>query len=100
MSVRINVDPARLETSASHIEQMYLMYEKEYRLLFQYVENLKVNWQGKDNQAFVQQIESFEKDFIAMQNVMKEYAEFLKQCAKAYRMTQNECTSYAKRLFG
>lgn len=31
MSVKINVDPARLEASASHIEQMYMNYEREYR---------------------------------------------------------------------
>ena len=50
MSVKINVDPARLEASASHIEQMYMNYEREYRRLFQDVQTMGNNWQGKDNQ--------------------------------------------------
>ena len=78
MSVKINVDPARLEASASHIEQMYMNYEREYRRLFQDVQTMGNNWQGKDNQAFVQQINGFAKDFASMRNLMKEYAEFLK----------------------
>ena len=40
MSVKINVDPARLEASASHIEQMYMNYEREYRRLFQDVQTM------------------------------------------------------------
>lgn len=47
MSVKINVDPARLEASASHIEQMYMNYEREYRRLFQDVQTMGNNWQGR-----------------------------------------------------
>lgn len=98
MSMKINVDPSRLEASASHIEQMYTTYEQEYRRLFQNVQTMGNSWQGKDNQAFVQQIKGFEHDFVAMRNVMKEYAEFLKASARAYRNTQNERASQARRL--
>ena len=92
MSVKINVDPARLEASASHIEQMYMNYEREY------VQTMGNNWQGKDNQAFVQQINGFAKDFASMRNLMKEYAEFLKASARAYRNTQNERAQQARHL--
>ena len=98
MSVKINVDPARLEASASHIEQMYMNYEREYRRLFQDVQTMGNNWQGKDNQAFVQQINGFVKDFASMRNLMKEYAEFLKESARAYRNTQNERAQQARHL--
>lgn len=98
MSVKINVDPARLEASASHIEQMYMNYEREYRRLFQDVQTMGNNWQGKDNQAFVQQINGFVKDFVSMRNLMKEYAEFLKASARAYRNTQNERAQQARHL--
>ena len=35
MSIKIQVDPARLDTAAGQIDQQTLSYEKNYRRLFQ-----------------------------------------------------------------
>ena len=61
MSIKIQVDPARLDSAAGQIEQQTLSYEKNYRRLFQEVAAMGSGWQGKDNQAFVSQIQGFEK---------------------------------------
>lgn len=53
MSIKIQVDPARLDSAAGQIEQQTLSYEKNYRRLFQEVAAMGSGWQGKDNQAFV-----------------------------------------------
>ena len=91
MSIKIQVDPARLDSAAGQIEQQTLSYEKNYRRLFQEVAAMGSGWQGKDNQAFVSQIQGFEKD-------LREYAAFLKLSAKTYRQTQDERAQMARRL--
>ena len=98
MSIKIQVDPARLDSAAGQIEQQTLSYEKNYRRLFQEVAAMGSGWQGKDNQAFVSQIQGFEKDFQQMAALMREYASFLKLSAKTYRQTQDERAQMARRL--
>ena len=63
MGIQIQVDPSRLESSATRIEQQALAYQKHYNQLFQQVDAMSSGWSGKDNQAFTQQIKGFEKDF-------------------------------------
>lgn len=98
MGIQIQVDPSRLDSSAARIEQQALLYQKHYNQLFQQVEVMSSGWSGKDNQAFTQQIKGFEKDFRSMYLLMKEYANFLKVSAKAYRDMQNDRIAQAKRL--
>lgn len=98
MSIKIQVDPARLDSAAGQIEQQTLSYEKNYRRLFQEVAAMGSGWQGKDNQVFVSQIQGFEKDFQQMAALMREYAAFLKLSAKTYRQTQDERAQMARRL--
>lgn len=98
MGIRINVDPAKLESSAARIEQQMAAYERHYRQLFQQVDAMAASWQGKDNQAFTQQIKGFEGDFRSMQTLMNEYASFLKLSARAYRDMQSERAQQARRL--
>lgn len=98
MSIKIQVDPTKLESGALRIEQQSTAYEKSYARLFQTVETMNAGWQGKDNQAFISQIQGFQSDFIQMATLMKEYSNFLKTSAKIYRETQNERTAQARRL--
>lgn len=98
MSIQIQVDPARLDTASSQIEQRSLSYERAFHRLLQEVDAMGSSWKGKDNQAFVSQIHGFEKDFQQMAALMKEYAAFLKYSAKVYRQTQDERAQMARRL--
>lgn len=98
MSMKIQVDPARLDTTAALIEQQMLSYERNYHRLYQEVDRMGGSWQGKDNQAFVSQIHGFEKDFQQMAALMREYANFLKLSAKTYRQVQDDRVMQARRL--
>lgn len=98
MSIRINVDPSRLDASASHIDQQVVSYEKNYNRLLQEVDVMGSSWQGKDNLAFVQQIKSFQTDFTKMAALMRDYSNFLKLSAKIYRETQDDRVNQARRL--
>lgn len=98
MSRSIMVTPEKLEQAAAQIEQMKADYNRIYMQLFSEVDGMGAAWQGADNQAFVNQIKGFMDDFQKMENLMQEYADFLKMSAKTYRNTQNEIINAAKRL--
>lgn len=98
MGIKINVEPAQLESSASKIESQCQVYETNYRQLYATVGELSQAWKGKDNQSFTTQIKGFEADFVAMKKLMQEYASYLRRAAKAYRDTQNERATLARTL--
>lgn len=98
--MKINVDPFQLEHSASYIEEQVIQYETLYQQMLQQVETMRFAWQGKDNQVFTAQINGFEQDFRKMAILMRDYAQFLKTSAHAYRETQNERTELARYLAG
>ncbi len=95
---KIMVDPTRLDMSASKIEQCTNDVEANVAKLYDEVELMKVSWQGKDNNAFTSQIRSFEEDFKQVIYLTKQYSEFLRNSASAYRETQNELTSQVSQI--
>ncbi|ADU31794.1 WXG100 family type VII secretion target [Evansella cellulosilytica] len=98
MARSITVDPAKLETASTRIDQQAADYERLYRQLFTEVDGMGAAWQGVDNVAFVNQIKGFTDDFERMTKLMRDYSEYLKMSAKTYRETQTEIANQAKRL--
>jgi len=98
MAKSITVDPQKLETTATAIDNQAADYEKSFGLLFSEVDAMATAWQGADNLAFTNQIKGFEDDFKAMASLMKQYSEFLKTSAKTYRTTQSDVASQAGKL--
>ncbi|WP_210364455.1 WXG100 family type VII secretion target [Bacillus sp. REN3] len=98
MARSIMVEPGKLETTASRIEQQAADYERTYKALYTEVEAMGSAWQGTDNMAYVSQIKGFMDDFHKMTTLMRQYSDFLKMSAKTYRDTQSEVINQAKRL--
>lgn len=94
----INVEPSRLEETASRIEASDSDYQRLYNSLYAEVDKLSSNWGGKDNQTYYEKIKSYEDDFKQISIIMRQYAEFLRASARAYRETQDELVSAASRL--
>lgn len=94
----IYVEPTRLEDVANKIETANADYERLYRNLYSEVDKMSNAWTGKDNTMFVSQIRSYESDFNQISIVMKQYIEFLRNSARAYRETQDELYNQASRL--
>ena len=90
----IMVEPERLEDIASKIEEANRDYDKTYQSLYAQLDKM-ISWNGKDNVAFTSYIKSFETDFIQMSIIMRQYADFLRNSARAYRETQEEIRSRA-----
>ena len=95
---KIYVDPSQLDSAASRIESQNQEYERIYNSLYSEVDKMSANWQGKDNLEFTNRVMAFKGDF--RQISMSQYAQFLRNSARAYRETQDELYSSASRLYG
>jgi len=98
MGSKIAVDPAKLEASAQKVDSQAQEYTKLYQQLYSEVDAMGASWQGADNQAYVSQIKGFQDDFQNIVKQLNQYAEFLRQSAKAYRTTQENVKTGAGRL--
>lgn len=94
----ITVEPDRLEQTASKVEQANVDYDRTYQAIYAQVDKMATVWQGKDNNAFTEQIRSYEDDLRQISIIMGQYADFLRNCARAYRQTQDELYAQATRL--
>jgi len=98
MGNQLRVEPEVLETTAQKIETQASDYEATYKSLFDEVDGMAAIWQGEDNVAFVNQVKGFMDDYQKMTALMKEYSQFLKQSATAYKTTQQDVTAKARTL--
>ena len=94
----IMVEPDKLEMTASGIETANREYDRTYQAIYAEVDKMSMSWQGKDNTAFTNQIKSFENDLKQISIIMRQYADFLHNSARAYRETQDEIYAGANRL--
>lgn len=98
MARTIQVTPEQLESTAGRIESLAADYKAQYDLLYSETNAMASTWSGKDNVAFVNQIDGFKDDFEKMHTLMLNYADFLRKSAKAYRDTQDTVVSEARKL--
>ena len=94
----IMVEPERLEATAAEIENANREYDRTYQMIYTEVDKMSSSWQGKDNTAFTSQIRTFEDDLRQISMIMRQYADFLRNSARAYRETQDEIYAQANRL--
>ena len=97
---KIYVDPSQLDSAASRIESQNQEYERIYNSLYSEVGKMYANWQGKDNLEFTNRVMAFKGDFRQISMILSQYAQFLRNSARAYRETQDELYSSASRLYG
>ena len=98
MNNTINVEPDRLEETANRIEASDSDYTRLYQSLYAEVDKLSGSWGGNDNVAFNNRIKTYEDDLRQISISMRQYVDFLRASARAYRETQDELTSAANRL--
>lgn len=95
---KITVEPEQLEACAMRMNERNQDYLRDSDAFFQTVDNMSAAWKGKDNLAFTNRISRFQTDFRQMSVLCSQYAEFLKNSARAYRQTQDELVSQVNRL--
>ena len=99
MARTIQVTPEQLESTANRIESLAADYKTQYEQLYSETNAMASTWSGKDNVAFVNQIDGFKDDLAKMYGLMLNYADFLRTSAKAYRDAQDAVVSEARKLF-
>lgn len=98
MARTIQVTPEQMESTAGRIESLAADYKTQYDQLYSETNAMASTWSGKDNVAFVNQIDGFKDDFAKMHALMLNYADFLRKSAKAYSDTQQTVYDEAKKL--
>lgn len=93
MGVKIVVDTQNLLLTSKAVIEKADAYKKLADNLFSEVNNMGSNWQGKDNVAYVNQINGYKAEFEQLDKLMRQYAEMLQTVDKEYVKTLND--SYA-----
>ena len=96
---RIVVDPGQLDNAANRVDSQNQEYERIYNSLYTEVDKMSNSWQGKDNLEFTNKVYAFKSDFRQISIILSQYAQFLRNSARAYRETQEELRSSASRLY-
>lgn len=94
----IEVTPEELESAAGRIEGLAADYKTQYEKLYSETSAMASTWAGKDNLAFINQIDGFKDDLQTMHAEMLNYADYLRKTAKAYRDTQDAVVTEARKL--
>lgn len=98
MAKIIEVTPELLRTTASQIESLANDYKTQYDNFYKETNAMASTWSGKDNVAYINQIDGFKDDLQKMYTLMNDYADFLRKSAKAYDDTQTDVVNKAKSL--
>lgn len=87
---QIIVTSAELRAASQKVDSMAKQYRQEYTNLYTEIDSIAELgfWQGVDNQEYVKQINMFKDDFQTMEQLMIEYAGFLRKAAEGYETIQ------------
>ncbi len=94
----IIVETDYLLDAANKIEAACNDYENTVSLIYKDVDRMSSCWKGEDNTAFTNQIMSYKADFNRIALIIREYVNYLRNSANAYKETQAELTLSAGRL--
>lgn len=98
MGVKIIVDTQKLVSASEEIVKKADDYKGTADKIFNEIHNMSSSWQGKDNQAYVDQINGFKDDFAKMDKLLRQYAEMLLIVDKEYVKTLESSYAIAKSI--
>lgn len=95
----IQVTTEELYSAAAKVDEKAEFYETTYKNLLGKVENFTTSdFKGDDADAFRNQVNGFNDDFMKMKALMNEYAAALRNFAKNYVETQRNVKNQAQGL--
>ena len=95
---KISVEMDQLLSCADRMDNTNQDYLQKVNEFFNTVDGMASAWRGKDNIAFTSKISKFNGDFKALSLLCSQYADFLRNSARAYNETQNELTEQIGQL--
>lgn len=94
----IKVSPDEVRDIAEQIIGKAGEYKDTYTALYSKAEEMKAQWSGTDNTAYINQINGFKDDLEKMYALMNDYADYLKKAAQTYEETQTSIAQQAAKL--
>ena len=99
MGNRIVVDPSQLNSVAGTVSNLAGDFNSKLSQLKNDVQAMAASgWQGSDSQEYLRAIETFYPQMQALQQVMQQYSDFLKQASAAYAQAQDSTAQAAAKL--
>lgn len=98
MANGIRVNPGELRSSGSRVRGIAGAYQSKVNDIFQEIENLQAVWQGADNLAYTEQLNSYKGNIIAVGNATDNYGIFLIETANRLQRLQADNAEGATRL--
>ncbi len=94
----IGADYNEIHSAAKQISNAANDYNSNVLELYNIVDNLASVWKGDDNVAFINTVNSYKKDILALGSVVNNYAIFLESAAVNLENTQSGIRDAAGRL--
>ena len=98
MAEIIKVTAEELRSTANVLDNLAGEYKDLYSQFFSKTSEMRANWDGEDNIAFIDRIEGFRDNFETMFKEIEEYSDYLKKAAQAYVDVQGDIIGRAKSL--
>lgn len=96
--VRIQVDMASVANTGMILKNKAFEYDQAIQKIYMRMHEMQSFWQGKDNQAFINQLEGFQPQLKKMTHVIEQYGNYLQSSASQYEQLQQERANAASRL--
>jgi WXG100 family type VII secretion target len=96
--MKFQVDLTALTSTATGIEARANEYKQLYERLYTEVQAMGGNWQGKDNQAYVSQLNGFKDDFERMHRLLLDFAALIKDANTEYKQALSDSTAVARSI--
>lgn len=94
----IKVFPEELAGASTKLWNQINLFNSWQARLYADVDAMKTSWKGEANQNFTKQIYAFRNEFKALEDILSQYAEFLKAAAVNYEDTEHRLAEIAKHL--
>ena len=96
--MQINVNYDELNTSGQYLKQKAIEYEEILTRIHTTVQQTSTVWSGKDQDAFLQQMEQLQPKLRRMIDVINAYSNVLTTSAQAYQQLQQNRMMQARNL--
>lgn len=96
--MNISADTSALRKLGNEVLANAGEYQSEVNTIYREVENLGANWQGADNQEYVNKVNEYKEAIEALGKAIGNYGQFLVDTAANIERVQEEVRNSAGRL--
>lgn len=96
--MNISADTSALRTLGTQVLDNSREYQAEINKVYTNIDNLSANWQGADNQEYINKVNEYREAIEALGKAIGNYGQFLTDTATNIERVQDEIRSSASDL--